>query len=73
MKQLLLLEEIDPNVLDHRNELTLLCYCYEHKKHQAFKMMLDNSIKEIDINGKNQTDNTTIFGRLFHHKNNFSH
>lgn len=57
----------DPNIHDHEDQYTLLSYCYHHKKHQSFDMLLDLTKNRIDINQINNKDNQTIYGILFYH------
>lgn len=57
--------------MDQLKENTLLQYCFENKKHQAFDLIIEKSKenKKIDINKKNENSRTTIYGSLFHSNN----
>lgn len=58
----------DPNILDFRQEYSLLTYCHMQKKHQAFNLILEHaeSIK-LEPNFVNKIDGTTSYGTLFYH------
>lgn len=56
----------DPNGFDQDQQVTLLCYAYNHKKHQAFTLMVKEFPEMIDPNQCNK-DGTTVYGTLFIH------
>lgn len=75
MKLLLERDDVDLNVLDDKQEYTLLCYCYYNKKHQAFSLIqeiinhkLSDDDKKHFINLQNGKDKSTIYGTLFYTK-----